>query len=145
MPLPPLLAAQTAQKASTGLQKALSGDLYVRRWQSVKKRPKSKGGPLVVDHELHVNPLMVAAAAGVGLLGAAVLGVGAYVFGVRANVSSTKVVRRILDEYEPVYETVTVVDIAAIPAWDEELRDYYLVDDYVAPPVDGGGGTAHYQ
>ena len=143
MPLPPLLAADAAGKA----QKALSGDLYVRRWQSVKKRPKSKGGPLVVDHELHVNPIMVAAAAGVGLLGAAVLGVGAYVFGVRAKVSETKTVRRILDEYTPIYEMVTVVDEPAIPAWVEEIRDYYLVDDTV--PSDGsaggGGGTAHYQ
>jgi hypothetical protein len=124
-----LKAAGTTQGA---LQKALTGDLYVKRWQSVKKRPKSKGGPLVVDHELHINPLTALLAGAVAVGGAAVLGVGAYVFGVRANVSSTKVVRRILDEYEPVYETVTIVDVPAVPAWDEEIRDYMLVAD--TPP-----------
>jgi hypothetical protein len=52
-------------------------------------------------------------------------------------------VRRILDEYEPVYETVTIVDVPAVPAWDEEVRDYSLVPNTVAPTpvIDAPTGT----
>ena len=69
------MAAEAAGKA----QKALTGDVYVRKWQSVKKRPKSKGGPLLVDHEVHVNPVMVI----LGLGAAATAGIVALWMGQR--------------------------------------------------------------
>jgi hypothetical protein len=146
MALPPLLLAKGTTDASRGLQKALTGDLYVKRCTSVKKRPKNKGGDLVVDHELHVNPMGVAIAGAVGTIGLGALALGAYLFGVRANVKSgtgAKRVSRIMDVYAHTHGTI--VDSPAIPAWDEELRDYYLVDDDVPPaeppPTEGGGGT----
>jgi len=146
MPLPPLLAAQAAGKA----QKALTGDLYVRRWQSVKKRPKGKGGNVTLDHELHINPIMVI----LGLGAAATAGVVALWMGQRKLSydipEGGAKLHYIVKQYDVESHLETVVDEPAVPAWDEEIRDYYLVADSVPiinpNPYDeqgpaGGGGA----
>jgi len=133
--LPPLLLAKGTIDASRGIQKALTGDLYVKRWTSVKKRPKSQGGDLAVDHELHINPVGVAIAGAVGTIGLGALALGAYLFGVRAKVGGTKKIYRIVDEYLGEVEWVKVVDSPYEAPWDEEIRHYYLVDDITTAEV----------
>ena len=129
MAVPPLVALKAAGSA----QKALTGDLYVKRWQTVKKRPKSKGGDLAVEHELHINPITV----GVGLVGGvAVLGLAAYVgtkalktSGYRVVKGANKTAIRIVRLYDGVYGDVEVIDTPGQVAWIEEVRDYHLVAD----------------
>ncbi len=169
MAAPPVVAAKAAQKASSAASGALTHDLYVRSWDSVKNLPKSKGGPRTVHHELHVNPVTIAVG-GAGLLGGlALLGLGAYMVGVRAKVDTDhKLVQRIIDEYQPTMKLVTVVDVPAIPEvpakpevshWEVQTRyiekpggikvpvtdEYLVIDQYAQPAVPGVPAVTHQE
>lgn len=100
-------ALMGAQERST---EAVKGDVYTRRWSTVQGKGKKKK---VVEHELHVNPGSVGLGA-IGLaVGAGVAGLGAALalrFSGKEVKTGDKLVRRMVDEYQPVYETVTVID-----------------------------------
>ena len=141
MPLPPLLAAEAAGKA----QKALTGDIYTRRWVQKPKKGKHKGIP--IEHEVRVNALtgivVVVGTAVAGMVGATALWLGHRKLSYGVPSGGAKL-HYIVKQYDAVSHLETVVDEAA---WVEEIRDYYLVDNVLIPPPDttGGGGTAHYQ
>ena len=63
MAVPPLVA----YKAATSAQKALTGDIYTRRWVTVEGKGKKKR---IIEHEAHINPV------GIGL-GALAIGAAA--------------------------------------------------------------------
>jgi hypothetical protein len=119
MAVPPLVAL----KATGSAQKALTGDLYVKRWQTVKKRSKAQGGNVAVDHELHINPVGIAIAGAAATAAAAILGLGAYMMGARLKVNSgegAKTVKRIVDIYPPGTDAnCTIIDT---PAWTETIE-----------------------
>ena len=60
-----MIPAQLAEKAAGKASRALTGDVYVSKWQTTKGKGKKKK---VVDRELHINPLLVIAAVGAGAL-----------------------------------------------------------------------------
>ncbi len=115
-------AAKAAQNASQVASSALTHDLYVKRWTSTKGKGKKKK---VVDHELHINPVSIAILGGAATLGVAAVGLGLWLSGNKAKLGGTKTVKRIVDEYQAVMETVTVVDTPAqtviIPASDDQI------------------------
>ena len=133
MAVPPLIAAKAAQSAAGGLQKALTGDIYIRKWQSVKKRPKSKGGPQIVDHEAHINPVMAI----LGLGAAATAAVAAMWIGQRklsyGVPEGGAKLRYLVKQYDAIGHYETVIDTPAVPEWDEEVRNYFLVEN--AKPI----------
>ena len=92
------------------LTEAVKGDIYTSSWTSVQGTGKKKR---VVEHTVHVNPgsvglgaIGLAVGAGVAALG----GMLALRFGGKELATKDHVVRRTVDEYQPVYEQVTVVD-----------------------------------
>ena len=109
-----------AKKGSDVASKALTGDIYVRRWTSVPKKGKRKGVP--VEHEVRVNAVTAAVAAvGVGL---AALAGGAALWMTQQKLgksSGFKTIIRRVRVYEATYKTVTVVDT---PAHDEWVTTY---------------------
>ena len=68
-----MIAAEAGKKGSEIAAKALTGDIYTRRWTSVVGKGKKKKA---VDHEVRVNALTLAIAA-VGAASTAALGAGA--------------------------------------------------------------------
>lgn len=69
--IPPIVAAKAGKAASEGVGRVLTGDIYVRRWQTVQGAGRKRR---TVDHELHVN--LVSSAVGLAAGGLA-LGFGA--------------------------------------------------------------------
>ena len=129
MTVPPVLALQAADSSRQAVAKSLTGDIYVRRWSTVKKRPKHKGGPQVIDHELHVNPVSI----GLGLValgGAAAAAAAALWLGQRKLVygaggtDNPAVMWRIVKQYEAQTKTITVVDQPAVPGHYETVITY---------------------
>jgi hypothetical protein len=111
----PILAAKGLQNAS----KPLTGDIYVRRWTTVKGKGKKKKE---LDHELHVNPVSVGVAALVAAGAAATVAVGLWLTQQKVGkTDQAKTKTRFARLYEAVYETVTVVDT---PARDETVTTY---------------------
>ena len=89
MPLPPLLAAEAAGKA----QKALTGDIYTRRWVQKPKKGKHKGIP--IEHEVRVNAL-TGAIVGVGVATTGLLvGVAAWMMHQKLEKKAKVIIRRI--------------------------------------------------
>jgi len=85
----------------------LKGDVYTRSWTSVEGKGKKKR---IVQHEVHVNPLTLVVA-GVGAAGAGLLGALAlHGMGKQVSMTAQKQAKRIVDEYQPEYEDVKVVD-----------------------------------
>jgi hypothetical protein len=123
MAVPPVLALKAVDSSRQAVAKSLTGDIYVKRWSTVRKRPKHKGGPQVIDHELHVNPVSV----GLGLValgGAAAVAAAALWLGQRkvtygADDKNPAIMWRIVKQYGAQTQTVTVVDQ---PAWDETVQ-----------------------
>ena len=95
MTVPPLMAARSAGIASSEVKKALTGDVYVRRWQSTRGKGKKKQ---LIDHELRINAVSGAAiAVGTGLTvlfgGMALWMMQLKVTGFRADKTTTRTVR----------------------------------------------------
>ena len=139
MAVPPLLLAKGAANAST----ALKGDIFTRTTSKVIGKGKNAH---VVEDTYHINPVTAV----VGLVGLGIGTVGALWAGSKAIKSTghrvvlgDKTAIRVVRLYDSVFEDVTVVDS---PAWDEEIRDYTLVKNAVAPiipegtVIEGGGG-----
>ena len=101
------IIAMAGKKASDGAGKALTGDIYTRRWTSTRGKGKKK---VAVEHELKANPLSV----GIGLLavGGAALLAGVAVWATQRNVEATpgKDMVRIVESFDATYKTVTVVE-----------------------------------
>ena len=105
MALPPLVALKAAGSA----QKALTGDIYTRRWTEVKgKGSKAK----VVEHEVRVNPVGIGL--GAAALGAAAVGVGVALWVMQLKITPTKTKTWVIDQpYVPEvghWETHTDID-----------------------------------
>ncbi len=110
-------AAKGAQNASQTASKVLTHDLYVKKWTTVKTKGKGKKKQVTpVEHELHINPVSIAIIGAAATAGVAALALGLWLSGNKAKLGGTKVVKRIVDEYQPVYKTVTVVDVPAVSA-----------------------------
>lgn len=112
-----IIAAKGAEKAS----KALTGDIYVRKWTSVSGKGKHKKA---VEHEVRVNAVTGAVVA-VGAALTAGLGMAALWMAQRKLSRKTTDdgdyghdLVLVLDIYDTTYKTVTVVDE---PAYDETL------------------------
>jgi hypothetical protein len=121
MAVPPLVALRAAGTTQGALQKALTGDVYVRRSIRIVGKGKNKHE---VQDEFHLNPTQLAVGAGITAVG---IGLAAWVL--QLKIQPSKVVQR-----------ETIVDRPGVPAWDEEVRDYFLVPNAVAislplPPV----------
>jgi hypothetical protein len=99
----PIVAGKGKERAT----EALKGDIYTRRWTSTAGKGKKKRE---VEHTVHVNPLGIVVAGGIATAGALALAVAARVAGKGFSTSAPKTAKRIVDEYEPTYEDVTVVD-----------------------------------
>jgi len=120
------LAAEAAGKASTGLQKALTGDIYTKRWtEIVGKGKKAK----LVEKELRVNPV------GIGL-GAAALATAAVGAGIAVWVLQLKLSPNLVQEYYTKVdsEAYKVIDMAA---WEESVNDKYIPEHTVENTVTG--------
>ena len=64
------IIAMAGKKASDGAGKALTGDIYTRRWTSTRGKGKKK---VAVEHELRANPVSI----GLGLVAAGIAATGA--------------------------------------------------------------------
>ena len=101
MALPPLLLAKGAANASSGLQKALTGDIYSRTTSEVVgKGSKAK----VVEHTVHVNPV------GIGL-GALALGAAGFAVGAGLWAMQLKIQPTVVKTY------ATVIDVPEAPSY----------------------------
>lgn len=99
----PIIAAK---KGGDALNKALTGDLYVRRWTSTKGTGKKKRE---IEHEAHVNPLVLgfaAVAAGVTAVGA---GVALWMMQRKVDVNDYHYIYLIVDQMDTTYKEVQVV------------------------------------
>jgi len=98
----PIVAAKAVQ-GSVEAAKALTGDIYTRRWQS---KPKKKG-QAPVEHELKLNAVSAAALA-LGA-GAAVTAAGVGLWLMQRKVTSTagKTLTRIIDYTDTTYTVYT--------------------------------------
>ena len=109
MPLPPILAAEAAGKA----QKALTGDIYTRRWTEVQGRGKKAK---LIENEVRVNPV------GIGL-GVLALGAAAGAAALALWVAQL----RVMPVKELQYDTY--IDSPAVPAveaYTEEFHEWVL-------------------
>ena len=129
--------AKGATNASQSVSKALTGDIYTRRWQTIKTMGEGKKKrTVVVDHEAHANAVSIGL--GVLALGAAATGVavamwlGQRKLSYKAPEGGAKM-WRLVRLYDPT--TKTVVDEPATPAWDEETREYHLVANNAPAPA----------
>ena len=105
MALPPLLALKATGTAQGGLQKALTGDIYSRKWVEVRgKGAKAK----IIEHEAHLNPVGLGLGA-VALGGAALLGLGAL------WMAQLKLKPTLVKTYK------TVIDVPEVPAYNEHV------------------------
>lgn len=99
----PIIAAGGI-KAAEHAGRALTGDIYTRRWTTVKGTGRKKK---LVDHELRVNPVSV----GLGLVAAGVAAAGAAAalwFTQRKLTTETGAdIVRVWDSYGTTYKTVT--------------------------------------
>ena len=133
MTVPPLMAARSAGIASSEVKKALTGDVYVRKWTSSTGRGKKKQ---LVDHEVHFNPLVIAGTV-VAAGAAATLGMMALWFSQRKlTTTAGKTIIRRVRIYEPIYKMVTIIDT---PAKDVSTTNYRTV----RPPVVHGVVIGH--
>jgi len=137
-------AVKGTQSTAGAASKALTGDIYTRKWTTSKVVGKGKKKKtVVIDHELKANPVSV----GLGLLavGAAATGVGIamwltqrkLIHGVPEGGAKK---RYIVKRYYPVYKTVTVVDVPAVPgkpAWNEYRTG--TAPNYIKVRVDKNG------
>ena len=109
MALPPLLLAKGTIDASRGIQKALTGDIYTRRWTEVKGKGSTAK---VVEHEVRVNPVGIGL--GAAALGAAAVGVGVALWVMQLKITPTKTKTWVIDQpYVPEvghWETHTDID-----------------------------------
>ena len=137
--IPPIVAAKAGKAASEGVGRVLTGDIYVRRWQTVQGAGRKRR---TVDHELHVN--LVSSAVGLAAGGLA-LGFGAVALWLtQRKIETTKgrdlVLRlRVYDRvtktvhhaerYHFVYPHGHETKVVDSPAWDEKVvtRDAQLV------------------
>ena len=135
-------AAKGAGNASQSVSKALTGDIYTRKWTTTKTKGKGKKKKtVVIDHELKANPVSV----GLGLLavGAAATGVGIAMWLTQRKLThgvpeGGAKKRYIVKRYYPVYKTVTVVDVAAVPdKWvqDTPASSYWGVVRVISHPA----------
>ena len=64
--IPPVLAAEIAAKGKQTASKAITGDVYIRRWTTTRTTGKGKKKrTITTEHEAHVNPLSIAIGAAV--------------------------------------------------------------------------------
>jgi hypothetical protein len=118
MAVPPIVAA----KAATDAQKALTGDVYIRKWQTKRTVGKGKKKQTIVrDHEVHVNPLTVLVAGGVAAGGVLALAMGGW-FMQKKLARSTEPASKFLitKQYDATVTYKTVVDTPAYKPWHEE-------------------------
>jgi hypothetical protein len=79
----PIVAAGSAAKGTGIASKALTGDIYTRKWITTQTKGKGKKKRVVVtEHDVHVNPVAVAIAAGVTAL---TIGGAAWILQMRAK------------------------------------------------------------
>ena len=126
-----------AVKGAQSAQAALQHDLYVKKWTSTKGKGKKKK---IVEHELHINPVSVAILGGAATLGVAAIGLGLWLSGNKMGLKDGKTIKRIVDEYQAVMQTVTVVDVPAVPgkpAWNEVRTG--TAPNYIKVRVDKNG------
>lgn len=64
--IPPVLAAEIAAKGKQTASKAITGDVYIRRWTTTRTTGKGKKKrTITTEHEAHVNPFSIAIGAAV--------------------------------------------------------------------------------
>lgn len=99
----PIIAAKEGAEA---LNKALTGDIYVRRWTSTTGKGKKKRE---VEHEAHINPLvLIGTAVGAGL---AAVGAGLTLWTVQRKVdlNDGHDITLIIDQIDTTYKDVQVL------------------------------------
>ena len=100
-----MIAAEAGKKGSEIAAKALTGDIYTRRWTSEKGKGKKKR---VIEHELKVNALSAALVA-VGAAATAAIGMtGLWMAQRKLTVTQGKDMIRIYDWHDAVVTTTTV-------------------------------------
>ena len=122
-----MIPAQLAEKAAGKASRALTGDVYVSKWQTTKGKGKKKK---VVDRELHINPLLVIAAVGAG-----VLAVGVGMFATQATLKA---------KYGHKFAVINKLQgRPGVPAWDgidfEKAKTMTYQKFHPSVP-----GTGHY-
>ena len=106
----PIIAAEAA-KRGIDAGKALTGDIYTRRWTSVVGKGKKKR---VVEHEAHLNTLSAVILAAGAATTAALAGAALWATGKSfKRAASTTVVRRWVEDQKK--GTVTVYSRSGVP------------------------------
>lgn len=111
-----MITGGAAKKGSEIASNALTGDVYIRRWKSLKGTGKKKRE---TEHELHVNPLTLAvgaAAAGVAAVGA---GIGLWFMQRKITADDGAEMVRIVDWHDPVQTYVQKERTVTVPVWHD--------------------------
>lgn len=127
MAAPPLIALQSARNASTGLQKALTGDIYTRSTSRVVGKGKKAQ---IVDSTVHVNPV------GIGL-GAAALAAAAVGIGVAAWVLQLKLTPTRVNTYKTVIDQAAYTETRPIPEVGHWVDNVVAVGEPVRQWIEG--------